>query len=207
MSQEALPSGGEKSKKIWVGAVVVLGLLVLVFLLVDAPNGQDKTGPAMVKKDTTGKKAAPAPVDMKRLEGIEFFPDEGQAHVPNDTRVQYKNSPPTSGFHYDTWHPAGIYESDKTQPELLVHNLEHGNIVIYADPAQLSKEDMDALMALSKTYPGQWDGVLVVTGKEIPSPVVLTAWRVRLKLPGYDSEKIASFLDAFRGRGPEHPVR
>jgi len=143
----------------------------------------------------------------KELRGITFFPDEGRDHVPKDTKVTYKTSPPTSGFHYDRWLPPGVYDEDKTIPELLVHNLEHGNVVIYVDQASLNPKDGEALLMLPRKHSGQWDGVVLVNKKGMTQPLILTAWRTSLPLKEYNAEKVAAFLDAFLGRGPENPVR
>ena len=37
--------------------------------------------------------------------------------------------------------------------------------------------------------------------------VVLTAWNKILRLDAFDADAAAAFIDRFRGRGPEHPVR
>ena len=37
--------------------------------------------------------------------------------------------------------------------------------------------------------------------------IVLTAWTKRLRLDPFDPAAAAAFIDAYRGRGPEHPVR
>jgi len=202
----------ERLKKIFTGVTVVAGLTVLALLLVYAPdgNGKGKSVPDLAKpiSDTESDKTLPnAEIDKKHLEGILFFPDEGRTHVPKDTRVTYKTDPPTSGFHFDKWLPPSVYEEDTAEPELLVHNLEHGNVVIYFDKARLGKAEIEALVALPKKHAGQWDGVLLVSKKGLSSPVTLTAWRVILRLKAYDAEKISAFLDAFLGRGPENPVR
>ncbi len=39
------------------------------------------------------------------------------------------------------------------------------------------------------------------------SDLVLTAWTKRLRLASFDAPLAAAFVDAYRGRGPEHPVR
>lgn len=155
-------------------------------------------------------KSAPVPpqfAGMKLPEGILFFDNEGQDHVEPGTHATYKTDPPTSGPHYQKWAAPGVYEAGAVQPELLVHNLEHGNIVIYFDRSVLSKVEMDELIALPKKYAEQWDGVLLVGIKNKEKPLILTAWRAMLPLKGYDKEKILGFLEIFRGRGPEKVVR
>ena len=37
--------------------------------------------------------------------------------------------------------------------------------------------------------------------------VVLTAWAKRLDLDRFDPAPAAAFIDGYRGRGPENPVR
>jgi hypothetical protein len=203
----------EKLKKILTGVAVVAGLGVLGFLLVYAPDGKEISVPAMenlatpVSETKTAETLQKEEGIKKELKGIDFFPEEGRTHVPKDTRVTYKTNPPTSGFHYDKWLPPSVYEEDKTIPELLVHNLEHGNVVIYFDRASLNAKDNEALLMLPRKHAGQWDGVVLVNKKGMEQPIILTAWRTSLFLKEYDSAKVSAFLDAFLGRGPENPVR
>jgi hypothetical protein len=84
-------------------------------------------------------------------------------------------------------------------PELLVHNLEHGNVVIYFDRTKLEVRDSEALIELPRKHPGQWDGVVLVAKKGMEQPLILTAWRTTLPLKEYDVKKIDAFLDAFLG--------
>ena len=103
--------------------------------------------------------------------------------------------------------PPSVYGAGEAAPELLVHNLEHGNVVIYFNPSVLGKNEVDELTEISKKYIGQWDGVVLVAREDKPNPLILTAWRSMLRLKQYNKEKVVEFLDAFRGRGPEKPVR
>ena len=208
MERKEGSANGDKWKKALTWISVLGGIGVIGLLLVYAPNGkaQLKEGvpPQPAGKTSEPQKGSP---DLKKLEGLEFFADEGQEHVPDETRVIYKTDPPTSGRHYAKWLPPGVYEVDKTVPELLVHNLEHGNVVIYADRDQLAKDDLESLQKLPLKYGGQWDGVVLVAKKGMATPVILTAWRSKMSLKNYDLKKIDDFLDAFRGRGPENPIR
>lgn len=50
----------------------------------------------------------------------------------------------------------------------------------------------------------------IVTGRSgfVGSAVILlTAWTKMLRLAKFDAASAAAFIDRFRGRGPEHPVR
>ncbi|MFQ5587221.1 MAG: DUF3105 domain-containing protein [Nitrospiria bacterium] len=147
----------------------------------------------------------PMPPDVP--EGVEFYENEGHGHIREGTRSFYKTDPPTSGPHDPRWLPPSVYEASETRPELLVHNLEHGNIVLYFDRSALSAEEVKWLKDLTHKYLGQWDGMLMVTRDDKEHPVIVTAWRAILRLKGLDKKKVLEFVDAFRGRGPENPVR
>ena len=140
-------------------------------------------------------------------EGVELYENDGHEHLERGKRSFYKTDPPTSGPHDPTWLPPSVYQAEETRPELLVHNLEHGNIVIYFDPSVLKASEVAWLTELTKQYLGQWDGVLMVTRNDKEHPVILTAWRAIFRLKELEKEKAFAFVDAFRGRGPENPVR
>lgn len=140
-------------------------------------------------------------------EGVELFEDEGQDHVEDGVHIFYKTDPPTSGTHAGRWLPASVYGLGEAKAELLVHNLEHGNIVIYFDRSVLSKSELKPLFKLAKKHIGQWDGILLVERNDKKHPMILTAWRAMIRLNKVDMERISSFVDTFRGRGPENRVR
>ncbi len=144
---------------------------------------------------------------LRLPEGVELYENEGNEHLEAGKRAFYKTDPPTSGAHDPRWLPPSIYEAEETRDELLVHNLEHGNIVIYFNRSVLSKEDIAWLAELSKKHIGQWDGVLLVARTDKKQPLILTAWRAALRLDGLEKERVLSFVDLFRGRGPENRVR
>ncbi len=215
-------SEGENTKKesnskqlTWILIGVGLSLLVIAITLGTRNKDRDteqkmEQSEQRMEKSPDTQTSSPLPVDRpgtKIPEGVELFEHEGSTHVAEGVRVTYKTDPPTSGSHYDRWASPGIYEASEIQPELLVHNLEHGNIVIYFDRSALSASQMDELILLSKPYIGQWDGVVLVGGKDKKHPLILTAWRAMLRLKQFDKEKVLGFMEAFRGRGPENPVR
>ncbi len=140
-------------------------------------------------------------------QGVELFENEGQDHVDDKVHIFYKTDPPTSGTHAARWLPASVYGIGEAKPELLVHNLEHGNIVIYFDRSVLSESDLKPLFNLAKKHIGQWDGILLVERNDKKHPIILTAWRAMLRLKKVDMKRILSFEDTFRGRGPENRVR
>lgn len=142
----------------------------------------------------------------EELKQVESFPEEPADHVPPGTAVQYRTEPPTSGQHYSGVAPAGMHDQ-AVDPRLLVHNLEHGNVVIYYDRDALPPEAVERLRELTGRYRGYWDGVLAVPRSDREHPLVLTAWTKMLRLKEFRPAAVDAFIDAYRGRGPEKPVR
>lgn len=138
---------------------------------------------------------------------VEELPDEGARHVPLGTPVRYLSDPPTSGPHYDGVAQPGFYRDRVPSYGYLVHNLEHGHVVIYYHPERLRPEELAYLQELTRRYPGRWDAVLAVPRRDERHVLILTAWRHMQRLGRFDRAAVEAFVDRFRGRGPEHPVR
>lgn len=148
----------------------------------------------------------------RSVPGEEVFPEEGRDHVNPPATLAYKTDPPTSGPHYPNWAPPGFYTDPQPAP-LLVHSLEHGNIVIYYDPERTPASVKDRLRQLAdqtnraSRSGGMWDGIVVVPRPDPQHQVILTAWRRMLRLTEWNEQQAQAFIDAHRGRGPENPVR
>ena len=138
------------------------------------------------------------------LDAVKTRPNLGRGHVPPGQAVAYGDPFPTSGPHDPGWVEPGFYRTPQT-PERLVHAVEHGNVVIYYDtPGDAVVQTLDSWTDL---YGAQWSGVVVAPAPGVGAAVVLTAWRKALRLQPFDAAAAAAFVDAFRGRGPEKPVR
>ena len=138
------------------------------------------------------------------LANVVTVPSRGHTHVPPGRTVDYGAWPPTSGDHDREPVDPGVYDQPQ-KPEQLVHSLEHGLIVIYVDDPGAAA--LDTLKAWVKLYRDPWAGIVVVPKPELGKGVVLTAWTRYLRLDPFDAPAAAAFIDAFRGRGPENPVR
>ncbi|MDP6426480.1 MAG: DUF3105 domain-containing protein [Rhodospirillales bacterium] len=129
---------------------------------------------------------------------------DGDRHLGPGEAYRYRNAYPTSGPHAPVPTRPGFYTSPQP-PTGLVHALEHGGIVIYYGQAEA--ETIAKLKNWTSLYQGVWDGVVATPRSGLGNGVVLTAWRKRLQLASFDAKAAAAFIDAFRGRGPEKPVR
>jgi hypothetical protein len=138
------------------------------------------------------------------LQRVESVPSLGGGHLSAGQTYQYQSRFPTSGPHSLTWTRPGVYAAPQ-HPTQLVHALEHGNIVIYYDaPGDAARRQLEKWAG---HYDNQWSGLVVTPNPGLGNAVVLTAWARRLALDAFDPAAAAAFIDAYRGRGPENPVR
>ncbi len=138
------------------------------------------------------------------LSRVKSFPNEGRTHMPAGSRLTYGTNPPTSGAHFIHWVDPGFYPTAKGRSNL-VHSLEHGMIVIFYDKP--GEGVIGKLRTWTDLFNGPWSGIVAVQKAGLGKKLILTAWRKMLKLDSFDPETAAAFIDAYRGRGPENPVR
>jgi hypothetical protein len=132
--------------------------------------------------------------------GIKTHPEEGKQHVEAGTKLDYDTAPPTSGDHYDTPADFGFYTSP-IAPEALVHNLEHGQIVIWyrPDAPQGVVDDIDRLTGQDPT------ATVAAPYQGVPEGAnfSVTAWRASMDCELVSQELVDRFRTRFQGRGPE----
>jgi hypothetical protein len=127
------------------------------------------------------------------------FPQEDRNHatsLPAD--YKYNSFPPTSGTHNPTPAIWNIY-NEPVQQMLLVHNLEHGGIVVqYGD--EVPQATVDQIAAWYQKDPV---AVVVAPLPGLKGKVAATAWTHVLTCPGFNEEALDKFTAAFRYKGPE----
>lgn len=189
-----------------IGALVIFGGVVAGGIYLGSSSGPEKSAAAPKRANCTG-----SPVLKTDLPGVVQSLCEGQKHVDDGVRVTYHTDPPTSGDHWGGPTPPGFYAPGQSEaywlPERLVHSLEHGNVVIYYDPAVITADQQERLKAIVKKWPGSWEGVVVVPRTDAANPLIATAWEYTMKLSSWDEGRINDFVREFAGRGPENPVR
>lgn len=131
-------------------------------------------------------------------------------HFPSQLRISdvvpngYSTVPPTSGQHWNAWSDCGFYNYPLPD-ELLVHNLEHGNIIVSYNLNDES--DVSALRDAVAAIPLAEEYAIVRRYHGIPEGMVaLTTWGVLDRMLGVDPDRIAGFFRDFPGNtGPEFP--
>ena len=149
---------------------------------------------AVAPEDTPQPPASEEPIQH------EIMPT--RSHVAEGVPVTYNSIPPTSGDHWAEWSRCGFVPLP-IPDERLVHNLEHGNIVVSfnlttsEEVGELRKAleeiDISADWGISRSY------------DRIPAgTVALAAWGFSDTMSGVIPERIRAFFEDFAGeQGPE----
>lgn len=181
----------------WINRLVLLGLPLLL------AAGAWLAWTAMQR---TGDFAALVEAGQPALADVQQEPGKGRTHVAPGTPVAADEDFPLSGTHWPTWVETGFHD-ERQEKGRLIHSLEHGMVVIYY--GSLADDEQERLRAWTRRFDGNWSGLVVAPHPQLRNRerLVLTAWQHRLDLAEFDAAAIAAFLDAFRGKGPENPVR
>jgi Protein of unknown function (DUF3105) len=135
------------------------------------------------------------------------IPNEGQQHIPNDTSGVYKAPyPPTSGQHWgNIWADWEMYDHP-IPPEVFVHNLEHGGIVLLYRCDAPCPDVVAQLRDLYRTFPKAKNAkvkMVVAPDPKIRTPFAILAWTWIDELPAFDRDRLLRFYRAHVDKGPE----
>ena len=198
------------------GGLALAALVAVVVVLVAGGGGgkdNDKGGdvfpgggtvPAANISDVTAAAKA-ANCELKS------FKATSREHVTDiNAKIHYSSNPPTSGRHYEQPANDGIYSVSPPVIQL-VHNLEHGRIVIWAKPT-LPRAARAALKAFVDEDSYQ---MVLVPKADMPYQVAASAWGqdpvpngtgYLLGCRNYSPkifDALRDFREKHRGRGPE----
>jgi hypothetical protein len=174
--QRSTPKSPRESRSfLYVLAFAALGVILLGGVLAMLAFGGDEGGSAAINTRFCKEQA---------------FPGLAPKHLANpDANVTYNSFPPSSGPHYQSPAPWGIYE-DPVKQTILVHNLEHGGIIIqYGDVGEQTVKDIQSF------YQDDPNGLVVSPYPKLGKKIALTAWNE----PRYKQE--GNFKDVDPGNG------
>lgn len=176
----------KRRKQIFISIVLLVALGAAVFYGIQRSKGEKAAFVAAAAEAGCGE--------------IESFEDEmeGKPHLASDASFDgYKTNPPTSGVHRGQTSPWGSY-SEAPDHENLLHNLEHGGVIInYKD---LSDEEIDELDAFADSFV---DGVISIPNPEIDKPIALASWTNLQQCDELNTKAIEGFIDDRCNKGPE----
>ena len=148
------------------------------------------------------------------------LPDDGQLHVADGTDCRspsapcgadpYSSVPAASGSHWGTPAAWGAYSTPQSESQV-IHNLEHGGIVIWYDPEAIDDAQVAELTSyvqgqVASGLSGRFKFILSPWGgsEDLGAAVAVVAWRHLLKLEAFDMSAVRAFADAnYLRYGPE----
>ena len=136
----------------------------------------------------------------KRVANIkgEAYPILNATHLaPGTTFGKYNSNPPSSGPHYPSALPWGVYEKEMPD-EAVLHSLEHGGIwIAYKD---LGKEDVESLKKLAQKYNM---AVILTPRSKNDSSLALVSWGRLLRSDKVDIAQVEDFIKSNVNNSPE----
>ena len=143
-------------------------------------------------------------------ESVPLMPNSSQ-HIDPNAPPSYHTDPPTSGPHFASTLPAGFYEeadlSNLPQyPEgYLVHNLEHGHVILWYNCDLLDDAACDQLKAQLQEVVDSFNGTKVVAfpWNSIEVPLVMTSWARMQRFSEFDRDQVVRFVRTNRNQSPE----
>lgn len=177
----------------WVAPAIIAAVAVLAILGLRQMGVFEPPPPAIT----------PAPVGSVEKIGTKNT-DSGNSHVPQTQRVTYAQYPPTSGQHWDLPHAGWGVKDTAQDDERVVHNLEHGGIVI--NYKGLTPDDLANLKTLVRRFTGgEYRKVLLRPYDRMENGIVATAWNWQLRLERYDEAQLTKFVQGHYGTAGEAP--
>jgi len=209
----------QRKKMVGYGAASLIAIAVVVVAILLATGGEDASSGAGNAgnvfpdggsfPEQTVFEVAPA----AKAAGCEVSTKKGTArdHTTDlADRVKYNTNPPTTGRHYEIPADDGIY-GEAPQDEQLVHNMEHGRVIIWVKPSLPEKQRAD-ITALVNDDSYQ---IVLVPRSNMPFAVAATAWDADPAPNGTGElmtcndvndktfDALQAFRDEHRSQGPE----
>jgi len=190
------------------GSALIVVAAVLGFLFLGGGSDADADAATQIRESGCTFETLPAAPNLR------FKGQQLPRHVPALPKgFKYNSNPPTSGIHTDTTVIFGIY--DEPVPAISsVHNLEHGAVIIRYGPDVAASE----VEKIREFYLDNPNGLVVAPMSGLGKTIALTAWTYdqsrksdrkyegegRLaKCSRFDEDVFNTFVDTYRGHGPE----
>lgn len=145
-------------------------------------------------------------VDITDRPEIEIYDNEHttseQLHLIAGQTADYTVFPPYGEEHSPIPQPCGAYEATPTF-EMVVHAMEHGAVVIWYSPEDITADDKQQLTEITARHFEDGDYVIQAPYGGLPSSIMLVAWGVRLPLDEVEERAIDQFFDEFHDEAPE----
>ena len=175
----------KRRKQMLVAGVLVVGLLGAIVYGVQKSRGQRAAALAAAQEAGCGP--------------VQEIDNQGRNHIPlSETFTDYNSNPPTSGPHYAervaNW---GSY-NEETPESTLVHNLEHGGVIIhYKGQTDAQVDEIDSFV---ESYQ---DGVISNPNEKIDKPIAIASWTHMQQCERFSPDAVAGYIQEQCNKGPE----
>lgn len=184
----------ERLRKFWYAgiSILVIGGIVAAVMVSRAASGR-------------AAKELNKLVPTAGCSALQNPPDEGNSHKAPPERVTYRTNPPTSGNHYANTSFTGVLPNplpSGLRDENLVHNMEHGHIIIWYKP-DLDPQLLDSLKSFVR---GNNTHRILVVRADMAYKLALTAWTHLIGCTNPNAKVVdvaKKFADVYQGKGPE----
>jgi hypothetical protein len=131
--------------------------------------------------------------------------------------VLYDVRPTHAGPHFDGVNPVGVFSSPQDE-RLVVHNLEHGAVVVWYDPDLIDRDDLQALESWVEDrnragFHGRAGSAVIASPYPVPldsgKTLAFRAWMAAVDCDGFAEEYADAFLATHygtRGIAPERAL-
>jgi len=133
------------------------------------------------------------------------MPDRGHEHIQVGTTIPYQEYPPTSGSHWPVVARWGVY-TEPIPDEVLVHNLEHGGIVLVYNCATPCPDVVRQMPEIFESMPKSKFGhvkVVIAPNPRIKTPFALLAWTRLDEFEQLERGRVLRFVQAWQDKGRE----
>jgi len=135
--------------------------------------------------------------------GEQALLQDGRDHVAETERVIYTFNPPTSGNHWASTAQWGFYKTNPPADEKIIHNLEHGAVIVWYNPDKVSEDEYNQLFALYQQMSQDEFRTMLVVRPNLDTKVAMSSWGFQLKLETIDKDAMLGFHSRHKLRGPE----
>ena len=154
-------------------------------------------------------------IESSKLCTFQTFEDQGRSHVSKlPKNFAYNSTPPTSGPHYPAGPKAPAVWSVYSEPVdqlALVHNLEHGGMVIQYG----SDVPQTTVQRLVDWYGNDPRGIVIAPLPDdlqqkkpaLAKQIAVTSWTHLMTCSGFDEGALDDFADTYRGPQGDAPEK
>ena len=138
------------------------------------------------------------------------IPIASAEHLEICTPIAYPTNPPSGGDHWPRWAAFATYDAP-VRREMLVHDLEHGAILMLHDCAECGAAITDVFHKVEIEYgldqkcipSGSTARFVIAPDTDLDFPVAMAAWGATYNATCIDEPSIKAFVDAHYATGTE----